>query len=76
VTPPELSTGENHLLAPAGCAIADTSRDADGLLGYLGTLLACVHLTPSAISRQTKAELQQPPLPAQGKEAPVLALYP
>lgn len=30
----------DYLLAPAGCTIADTSQDAAGLLGHLGTLLA------------------------------------
>ena len=39
---PELSTGEQS--APAGCTIADTSQDAVGPLGHLGTLLAHVQL--------------------------------
>jgi len=41
-----------HLPAPAGQAISDTSQDAVGLVGYLGTLLATFQ--PSAY--------QQPPV--------------
>ncbi|KAK4816338.1 hypothetical protein QYF61_015652 [Mycteria americana] len=32
--------GHNHFPSPAGCAIFDTSQDAIGFLGHLGTLLA------------------------------------
>ncbi|KAK4826673.1 LOW QUALITY PROTEIN: hypothetical protein QYF61_010682 [Mycteria americana] len=35
--------GDNHFLSPAGHTISDTSQDAIGLLGHLGTLLAHVH---------------------------------
>ena len=41
-----------HLPAPAGQAVSDTSQDAVGLVGYLGTLLATFQ--PSAY--------QQPPV--------------
>jgi len=37
--------GDNHSPAPAGYTVPDTSWDAIGLLGHLGTLLAHVHLT-------------------------------
>ncbi|KAK4827573.1 hypothetical protein QYF61_019197 [Mycteria americana] len=37
--------GHNHFPSPAGHAIADTSQDAVGLLGRLGTLLA--HIQPA-----------------------------
>ncbi|KAK4824611.1 hypothetical protein QYF61_016880, partial [Mycteria americana] len=40
---PKLNTvveGHNHFPSPAGHAIFDTSQDAIGLLGHLGTLLA------------------------------------
>ena len=37
--------GDNHFPAPAGYAIPDTSLDAVGLLGLLGTLLA--HVQPA-----------------------------
>ena len=36
--------GHDHLTAPAGHTIPDTSQDAIGLLGHLGTLLAHVQL--------------------------------
>ena len=36
--------GHNHLPAPAGHTIPDTSQDAVGLLGHLGTLLAHIQL--------------------------------
>ena len=36
--------GQDHLPAPAGHTIPDTSQDANGLLGHLGTLLA--HVQP------------------------------
>lgn len=36
---------DDHLSAPAGCTVSDTSKDATGLLGQLGTLLACVQLS-------------------------------
>ena len=32
--------GDDHLPGPAGCTIPDTSQDAVGLLGHLGTLPA------------------------------------
>jgi len=41
---PRLSEVDDHLPAPAGNAVFDTSQDAMGLLGHLGTLLACVQL--------------------------------
>ncbi|KAK4809529.1 hypothetical protein QYF61_015365 [Mycteria americana] len=37
--------GDNHCPSPAGHAISDTSQDATGLLGHLGTLLA--HVQPA-----------------------------
>ncbi|KAK4820326.1 hypothetical protein QYF61_023559 [Mycteria americana] len=37
--------GRDHFPSPAGHAIADTSQDAIGLLGHLGTLLA--HIQPA-----------------------------
>ncbi|KAK4828847.1 LOW QUALITY PROTEIN: hypothetical protein QYF61_000904 [Mycteria americana] len=36
--------GDNHFPSPAGHAIPDTSQDAIGLLGHLGTLLAHIQL--------------------------------
>jgi len=42
---PELSTEDQSPAAPAGCTISDTSQDAVGLLGHLGTLLA--HVQPA-----------------------------
>jgi len=33
---------DDHLAAAAGCTVSDTSHDVTGLLGQLGTLLACV----------------------------------
>ncbi|KAK4816180.1 hypothetical protein QYF61_012470 [Mycteria americana] len=36
--------GHDHFPSPAGHAIFDTSQDAIGFLGHLGTLLAHVHL--------------------------------
>lgn len=56
MTSPELKTAlevqphqswvqnDDHLPAPANCAIANTNQDAVGL-GHLGTLLAHVHLS-------------------------------
>jgi len=35
-----LTQRDDHLPAPAGCTISNTSQDASGLLGHLGTLLA------------------------------------
>ena len=40
-----LSTGDNYFPVPADHTIFDTSQDAIGILGYLGTLLA--HIQPS-----------------------------
>ncbi|KAK4818807.1 hypothetical protein QYF61_019736 [Mycteria americana] len=37
--------GDNHFPSPAGHAIVDTSQDAIGFLGHLGTLLA--HIQPA-----------------------------
>jgi len=37
--------GDDHFPAPAGHTIPDTSQDATGLLGHLGTLLA--HVQPA-----------------------------
>ncbi|KAK4825177.1 hypothetical protein QYF61_024657 [Mycteria americana] len=37
--------GDNHFPTPAGHTIPDTSQDAVGLLGHLGTLLA--HIQPA-----------------------------
>ncbi|KAK4818296.1 hypothetical protein QYF61_010438 [Mycteria americana] len=37
---PKLNTGHDHSPSPAGHAISDTSQDAIGFLGHLGTLLA------------------------------------
>ncbi|KAK4828478.1 hypothetical protein QYF61_026703 [Mycteria americana] len=42
---PVLSTGHNHFPSSAGHTIPDTSQDAVGLLGHLGTLLA--HIQPA-----------------------------
>ncbi|KAK4826688.1 hypothetical protein QYF61_010697 [Mycteria americana] len=36
--------GGNHVLSPAGHTISDTSQDAIGLLGHLGTLLAHIQV--------------------------------
>ncbi|GAB0190507.1 hypothetical protein GRJ2_001516000 [Grus japonensis] len=36
--------GDDHFPSPAGHTISDTSQDADGLPGYLGTLLAHIQL--------------------------------
>ncbi|KAK4816126.1 LOW QUALITY PROTEIN: hypothetical protein QYF61_011362 [Mycteria americana] len=41
---PVPSTGDDHCPTPAGHAIPDTSQDAIGFLGHLGTLLAHIHL--------------------------------
>ncbi|KAK4816221.1 hypothetical protein QYF61_013459 [Mycteria americana] len=35
--------GHDHFPSPAGLTISDTSQDAIGLLGHLGTLLAHIH---------------------------------
>ncbi|KAK4828228.1 hypothetical protein QYF61_024723 [Mycteria americana] len=35
--------GDNHFPSPAGHTISDTSQDAIGFLGHLGTLLAHIH---------------------------------
>ena len=43
--------GHDHLPTPAGHTIPDTSQDAIGLLGHLGTLLAHVQ---SAVSQHPK----------------------
>ena len=45
--------GDDHLSAPAGYIISDTSQDAISLLGHLGTLLAHV-LTYPAVLRMFK----------------------
>jgi len=45
VASPELSTGNDHLPDAAGNTITDTTQDANGILGHLGTLL--VHVQPS-----------------------------
>ncbi|KAK4832354.1 hypothetical protein QYF61_021953, partial [Mycteria americana] len=37
--------GDNHFPSPAGHTISDTSQDAIGLLGHLGTLLALIQTT-------------------------------
>ncbi|KAK4827238.1 hypothetical protein QYF61_015685 [Mycteria americana] len=34
--------GHNHFPSPAGHTMSDTSQDAVGFLGHLGTLLACI----------------------------------
>ncbi|KAK4813743.1 hypothetical protein QYF61_023679 [Mycteria americana] len=39
--------GDHHFPSPAGHTISDTSQDATGLLGYLGTLLAHIQLAVS-----------------------------
>ena len=39
---PERSKGDNHLPGPAGHTTSDTTQDAIGLLGHVGTLLAHV----------------------------------
>jgi len=36
--------GHDRFPAPAGRTVPDTSQDAVGLLGHLGTLLAHVHI--------------------------------
>ncbi|KAK4822886.1 hypothetical protein QYF61_021105 [Mycteria americana] len=36
--------GDNHFPSPAGHAVSDTSQDAIGLLGHLGTLLAHIQV--------------------------------
>ncbi|KAK4827917.1 hypothetical protein QYF61_022365, partial [Mycteria americana] len=44
---PKLNTvfeGDNHFPSPAGHTISDTSQDAVGFLGHLGTLLAHIQL--------------------------------
>ncbi|KAK4828029.1 LOW QUALITY PROTEIN: hypothetical protein QYF61_022806 [Mycteria americana] len=46
---PKLNTvfeGHDHFPSPAGHTIFDTSQDAIGFLGHLGTLLAHIQLTP------------------------------
>ncbi|KAK4812225.1 hypothetical protein QYF61_011247 [Mycteria americana] len=48
--------GENHFLSPAGHTISDTSQDAIGLLGHLGTLLA--HIQP-AINQRSQVLFHQ-----------------
>ncbi|KAK4821921.1 hypothetical protein QYF61_004924 [Mycteria americana] len=42
---PTLNTGHDHCPTPAGHTIPDTSQDAIGFLGHLGTLLA--HVQPA-----------------------------
>ncbi|KAK4824303.1 LOW QUALITY PROTEIN: hypothetical protein QYF61_013048 [Mycteria americana] len=42
---PHQCRGDNHFPTPAGHTISDTSQDAIGLLGHLGTLLA--HIQPA-----------------------------
>ena len=45
VQPPQCRVqGDNQFLSPAGHTISDTSQDAVGLLGHLGTLLAHLQL--------------------------------
>ena len=55
---------DDHLPAPADCAISDISQDTIGLLGHLGTLLAHVH---SNIGQQLQVPflgtIFQPPCP-------------
>ncbi|KAK4812634.1 hypothetical protein QYF61_012144 [Mycteria americana] len=46
--------GHDHCPSPAGHAIADTSQDAVGLLGHLGTLLAHIQL---AVDQHTQVLL-------------------
>lgn len=43
--------GHDHLPAPAGGTIPDTSQDGVDLLGHLGTLLAHIQLTVDQHSR-------------------------
>ncbi|KAK4818805.1 hypothetical protein QYF61_019734 [Mycteria americana] len=40
----DLWPGDNHFPSPAGHTIVDTSQDAIGLLGHLGTLLAHIQV--------------------------------
>ena len=48
--------GDNHFPGPAGHTVSDTSQDASGLLGHLGTLLAhvqpAVNQHPQVLSHQ------------------------
>ncbi|KAK4825736.1 hypothetical protein QYF61_002175 [Mycteria americana] len=53
---PVLSTGGNHFPSPAGHTIFDTSQDAIGFLGRLGTLLA--HIQP-AVNQRPQVLLRQ-----------------
>ncbi|KAK4809582.1 hypothetical protein QYF61_025025 [Mycteria americana] len=41
---PKLHTGHDHFPSPAGHSIFDTSQDAIGFLGHLGTLLAHIQV--------------------------------
>ncbi|KAK4832619.1 hypothetical protein QYF61_024600 [Mycteria americana] len=44
--------GHDHFPSPAGHTISDTSQDAIGLLGHLGTSLA--HIQPNSLSREVR----------------------
>jgi len=37
--------GKDHFPSPAGLTVSDTSQDAIGLLGYLGTLSAHIQFS-------------------------------
>jgi len=47
--------GHDHLPIPAGHTIPDTSQDAVGLLGHLGTLLA--HVLPAVDQKSDRTKL-------------------
>ena len=54
---------DDHLSAPAGCTVSDTSKDATGLLGQLGTLLACVQLSADNFTFSTQLSSHSIPGP-------------
>ncbi|KAK4827417.1 hypothetical protein QYF61_017847 [Mycteria americana] len=50
--------GHNHFPSPAGHTIFDTSQDAIGFLGHLGTLLAHVQLAPVGLHGVVVAQVE------------------
>ena len=64
----ERSPSNAHLPAPAGHTIPDTSQDAVGLLGHLGTMLALVQLAVACILALARSEQALQPLPFSGRE--------
>ncbi|KAK4815220.1 hypothetical protein QYF61_022867 [Mycteria americana] len=57
---PVPSTGDDHCPSPAGHTIPDTSQDAIGFLGRLGTLLAHIQSAVNQVQWQRTRILSQP----------------